>query len=106
VTGKREKPLALGMPFGEALERFLGVEPAELPENVKLRTGKRRGRRSDPHPRRELTMPLPARRGRASEPGYPLAGAPVRADVLDPAEAEAVVGGDEDHRSHLPTGVG
>lgn len=37
MTEKREKPLGLDMPFGEALERFIGVDPAELPENVKLR---------------------------------------------------------------------
>ncbi|MEQ1498968.1 MAG: hypothetical protein ABL914_09940 [Novosphingobium sp.] len=37
MTEKREKPLGLDMPFSEALERFIGVDPAELPENVKLR---------------------------------------------------------------------
>ena len=37
MTEKRERPLGLDMPFGEALERFIGVDPAELPENVKLR---------------------------------------------------------------------
>ena len=37
MTEKREKPLGLDMPFGEALERFIGVDPGELPENVKLR---------------------------------------------------------------------
>ena len=37
MTEKREKPLGLDMPFGEALERFIGVDPADLPENIKLR---------------------------------------------------------------------
>ncbi len=37
---QREKPLGLDMPFGEALERFIGVEPAELPDNVKLKRKK------------------------------------------------------------------
>lgn len=37
---EREKPLGLDMPFGEALERFLGTDPKELPDNVKLRQGK------------------------------------------------------------------
>ena len=37
MTDKREKPLALGLPFGEALERFIQTDPAELPDNVKLR---------------------------------------------------------------------
>ena len=37
---EREKPLALDMPFGEALERFIGVDPEELPDNVKLRQKK------------------------------------------------------------------
>jgi len=37
----REKPLGLDMDPDEALERFLGVDPGELPENVKL--GQKRG---------------------------------------------------------------
>jgi len=40
MTEKREKPLDLDMDFGEALERFIGVDPDELPENVKLRQKK------------------------------------------------------------------
>jgi hypothetical protein len=36
MTGTREKPLGLDMPFEEALERFIGVVPSELPESVKL----------------------------------------------------------------------
>jgi hypothetical protein len=43
---EREKPLGLDMPFGEALERFIGVDPGELPDNVKLR--QKKDRRSDP----------------------------------------------------------
>jgi hypothetical protein len=34
---ERERALGLDMPFGEALDRFIGVEPGELPDNVKLR---------------------------------------------------------------------
>lgn len=30
----REKPLGLDMPFNEAFERFLGVEPAELAKSM------------------------------------------------------------------------
>ena len=37
MTEKREKPLGLDMPCGEALERVIGVDPTDLPENVKLR---------------------------------------------------------------------
>jgi len=37
---ERERPLGLDMPFMEALERFVGVVPGELPENVKLRQKK------------------------------------------------------------------
>lgn len=37
MTEKREKPLALDMPFDEALERFVLTDPAELPDSVKLR---------------------------------------------------------------------
>lgn len=33
----REKPLGLDMDPDEALERFLGVNPAELPDSVKLK---------------------------------------------------------------------
>ena len=40
MTEKREKPLGLDMPFGEALERFIGTDPKELPDNVKLRQKK------------------------------------------------------------------
>lgn len=32
----REKPLGLDLDPDEALERFIGVDPKELPENVKL----------------------------------------------------------------------
>ena len=32
--------MALDVPFGEALERFIGVDPGELPDNVKLRQKK------------------------------------------------------------------
>jgi hypothetical protein len=31
----REKPLGLDMPFDEALRRFIGVDPAELPDRKK-----------------------------------------------------------------------
>lgn len=37
----RERPLGLDMDPDEALERFIGVDPAELPEGVKL--GKKKG---------------------------------------------------------------
>lgn len=44
MTGrKREKPLGLDMSFEEALKRFAGVDPDEMPENIKL--GKRRRRK-------------------------------------------------------------
>lgn len=37
----REKPLGLDMDPDEALERFLGVDPSELPDSIKL--GEKRG---------------------------------------------------------------
>ena len=37
---EREKPLGLDMDPDEAFARFLGVNPAELPENVRLRQKK------------------------------------------------------------------
>lgn len=36
TEGKREKPLGLDMDFGEALERFAGVDLGELPDSIKL----------------------------------------------------------------------
>ena len=37
MTEKREKPLRLDMPLGEALERFIRVDPDQLPPSIKLR---------------------------------------------------------------------
>lgn len=37
MSGTRDKPLGLDMPFSEALERFIGVDPEELPAEVRLR---------------------------------------------------------------------
>ena len=85
------------MDTDEGLARFIGIDPRELPDNVKLRTGKQEGPQKRPHPRRELIRIGPARREPTSASGYPLPGAPVRADVLDATETEAVVCGDEDH---------
>ena len=36
MTRQRERPLGLDMAFGEALERLIGVEPAEIPDEAKL----------------------------------------------------------------------
>ena len=37
MTGKKpEPPLFLDMDFEEALERFIGVEPAELPDDKRM----------------------------------------------------------------------
>lgn len=40
MTASRDRPLKLDMDPDEALERFLGVKPDDLPENVRLRRGK------------------------------------------------------------------
>jgi hypothetical protein len=45
MKGEREKPFGLDMPFDEALKRFIGVDPDELPENVRL---KKKGRPKSP----------------------------------------------------------
>ena len=37
MTAQRERSLGLDMPFDEAMERFIGVAPSELPESVKLK---------------------------------------------------------------------
>ena len=47
MTGTREKPLGLDMDFGEALERFIGVSPVEIPDAAKLK-------RKKPPPKRGL----------------------------------------------------
>jgi hypothetical protein len=46
MTGTRDKPLGLDMDFAEALERFIGTDPKELPENVLLRQKKGAPKRS------------------------------------------------------------
>lgn len=33
MKGPPEKPLGLDMPFGEALRRFIGTDPTELPSS-------------------------------------------------------------------------
>ena len=40
MTATRDKPLGLDMPFGEALERFIGADPKQLPDEVKLKRKK------------------------------------------------------------------
>ena len=40
MTERREKPLGLDMPCVEAFERFISVDPDELPDNAKLRQKK------------------------------------------------------------------
>ncbi len=44
MTGREyEKPLHIDMDFEEALERFTGVDPAEIPDNKKLKRKKKGG---------------------------------------------------------------
>ena len=63
MTGTREKPLGLDLPFGEALERFIGTDLAELPDVVKLRQKRpppKRGPGADDKPlraKRKATKP-------------------------------------------------
>jgi hypothetical protein len=35
MTRKNEAPLKIDMPFGEALERFIGVNPKEMDASIK-----------------------------------------------------------------------
>ncbi len=49
MTEKRKPPLYLEMPFAEALERFAGTDPTELPDKSKL--GEKRGPEG-PRPKR------------------------------------------------------
>lgn len=50
TSGKREKPLGLDMDFAEALERFAGVDPGELPEHIKLGKKPRPKKKGDGEP--------------------------------------------------------
>ena len=56
MTESREKPLGLDMPFGEALERFIGVNPDQLPDSVKLK-------RKKPPPKRGLGVAVKPSQG-------------------------------------------
>ena len=38
TTGKRQPPLGLDMDFGEALARFAGVDPKEMPKEPEKQT--------------------------------------------------------------------
>lgn len=58
MTGKQDKPLGLDMDPDEALARFIGVDPDELPDHVKLRQGK------GPPERRPLTIDKKPAKGR------------------------------------------
>lgn len=51
MTGKREKPLSLDKPFAEALIRFIGTDPTELPDSSKLKQKKRGPPRRPPKPK-------------------------------------------------------
>jgi hypothetical protein len=41
MKGEREKPLALAMGFDEALRRFIGTNPSDLPDSIKLKKKER-----------------------------------------------------------------
>jgi hypothetical protein len=47
----RERPLGLDMDPDEALERFIGVDPAELPDSIKLRRKKEGPPKRPPSPK-------------------------------------------------------
>ena len=68
MTGdKREKKLWIDMEFCEALERFAGTDPDELPENVKLRRSKKKAGSTKP-PARKSGPKGDGRRGRNRQP--------------------------------------
>jgi len=48
MVRKYEKPLHIDMSIEEALERFAGTDPDELPENARLRRAKKAGRKKHP----------------------------------------------------------
>ena len=50
TEGKREKPLGLDIDFAEALQRFIGVDPKELPESSRLGRKARAKKKGDGKP--------------------------------------------------------
>ena len=64
---KREKKLWIDMEFGEALERFVGTDPDELPENVKLRRSQKKAGSTKP-PACKSDPKGGSRRGRNRQP--------------------------------------
>jgi hypothetical protein len=41
MKGEREKPFGLDMPFNDALKRFIGVDPRELPDDARIKKKER-----------------------------------------------------------------
>lgn len=42
TTGKRQPPFGLDMDFGEALARFVGVDPKEMPDEAQAQAAGKR----------------------------------------------------------------
>lgn len=56
MAGKYEDKMSLEMPFGEALERFIGTDPAEVAANVaKSKAAKPEAERKRPTPKPDQT---------------------------------------------------
>lgn len=56
MTGKYEDKMALDMPFGEATERYIGVDPAEYAAVVaKSKSAKPEAERKRPTPKPDQT---------------------------------------------------
>ena len=50
TRGTRERPLGLDIDFVEALERFMGVDPKELPQSSRLGRKARAKKKGDGEP--------------------------------------------------------
>lgn len=56
MPGKYEDKMALDMPFDEALERFIGTDPAEVAANIaKSKSAKPEAERKRPTPKPDQT---------------------------------------------------
>jgi hypothetical protein len=95
VDAGRSLETIFGEPRTKALRRNFGVRRCSL---VPKKGGPPK------RPPRVKPKPARSRKDGSSRPAYPLPGTPVRANVLDPSEADSVVGLDVDHRSHLLLG--
>jgi hypothetical protein len=69
MAGKYEDKMSLEMPFGEALERFIGTDPAEVAANItKSKQAKPEAERKRPASKPDQTATVSLRGKRKPKP--------------------------------------